>query len=202
MLGITAVRDGRLNLNKTVTPAIAGPLIIGDDVGAANSAEVRLTVANQIANGSPVEVASDGLLEMNSLRRHRRHAASQRRQRPRRPRLGSDDRHNHPQRRQHLHRRHRRVAPDRQRHLRDVDGDADRGHRRKRHAATERRDARTQRLRWSASHRPARRRQHRGHAPTKVLDEDGARRRAADRRRAPTPARPSSATARCSSTAR
>jgi autotransporter-associated beta strand protein len=66
-LGITTVRDGRLNLSKTVTPAIAGPLTIGDGVGAANSAEVRLTVANQIANGSPVDIASDGLLQMSSL---------------------------------------------------------------------------------------------------------------------------------------
>ena len=66
-LGFTVVRDGRLNLSKTVSPAIAGPLAIGDGVGAANSAEVRLTVANQIENVMPVEIASDGLLEMNSF---------------------------------------------------------------------------------------------------------------------------------------
>ena len=66
--GATIVRNGRLNLNKTGSnPAIAGALIIGDDVGAANSAVVRLTVANQITNTSDVEVKTDGLLDMNSL---------------------------------------------------------------------------------------------------------------------------------------
>ncbi len=162
--GFTTVRDGRLVLSKTVPPAINGDaLLIGDDVGAANSAEVRLTVANQIANSVPVDVCSDGLLEMNGVSDTMQHAAGRRRQRPRRPCLGSHDQLNH-----------RSTAapssigaaaalrPERQHHLRDVDGGTDRGHQRKRHAASERRDARAQRLGWPASDRPAHRRQHRG----------------------------------------
>jgi autotransporter-associated beta strand protein len=66
--GFTRVRDGRLLLRKTVPPAINGDaLIIGNEAGAANSAEVRLTVANQIANGTPVDVFSDGLFELSGV---------------------------------------------------------------------------------------------------------------------------------------
>ena len=61
-LGTTFVRNGRLNLAKTAPPAIAGELRVGDDVGAASSAQVFLSAANQIADASPVEVQSDGLL--------------------------------------------------------------------------------------------------------------------------------------------
>jgi autotransporter-associated beta strand protein len=66
-IGTTWVRDGRLNLNKTAPPAIAGELFLGDGVGGPNSARVRLTAANQIGDTVAVEVRSDGLLEMNSL---------------------------------------------------------------------------------------------------------------------------------------
>ena len=64
--GFTIVRDGRLVLGKATTTAIPGPLVVGDNVGGTNSAQVRLMAANQIADASVVEIASDGLLEMNS----------------------------------------------------------------------------------------------------------------------------------------
>src|SRR5262249_5429903 len=46
---------------------VAGPLVIGDGVGAARSAVVRLGAANQIADASPVTVNADGLLKMNNF---------------------------------------------------------------------------------------------------------------------------------------
>ncbi len=199
-IGFTNVRDGRLNLSKTVTPAIAGPLTIGDGVGSSLSAEVRLTEANQIADVMPVDVASDGLLRMNGLTDTIEALQINGGSRHRRPRLdlttttitliGGT-----PQ-----HRRRRLAAPDQQ-HPRDVDSDADRDDQRKWHDPVEWRDARAQRRRWSAGDRPARRRQHRGHRSRRPR-EDQPRRRAADRQRHLHRDRPTSATARCSSTAR
>jgi autotransporter-associated beta strand protein len=66
-LGATAVRHGRLSLDKTTGPAIAGALLIGNGAGAANSAHVRLMTANQIGDSSPVEIGPDGLLDTNGL---------------------------------------------------------------------------------------------------------------------------------------
>jgi autotransporter-associated beta strand protein len=65
--GFTHVRNGRLNLSKTVAPAIAGPLTIGDGVGNSSTAEVRLMAGNQIVDAMPVDIASDGLLRMNGF---------------------------------------------------------------------------------------------------------------------------------------
>ena len=65
-IGFTHVRNGRIDLSKSGgATAIAGPLSIGDGVGSALTAEVRLMAANQIANGVPVDVVSEGLLRTN-----------------------------------------------------------------------------------------------------------------------------------------
>jgi autotransporter-associated beta strand protein len=64
--GLTTVNVGEMDLSKTAAlNAIAGNLTIGDSVGAANSATVKLINADQIANTSDVTINSDGLLDLN-----------------------------------------------------------------------------------------------------------------------------------------
>ena len=64
--GITNVKDGTLELNKSAsTNAIAGNLYIGDGVGSLGSAIVRLDNAEQINNLSLVQLDNDGLLDLN-----------------------------------------------------------------------------------------------------------------------------------------
>lgn len=67
--GTTIVGDGVLTLAKTVgagvTTAIAGPLVIGDGSGAANSAVARMVLSNQIADGVSVTLMGEGLLDLN-----------------------------------------------------------------------------------------------------------------------------------------
>src|SRR5262249_20338968 len=61
----TRVTDGTLQLNKTASSgSIVGDLIVGDDVGSAASAVVRLLLHSQIADASAVTVNSDGLFEV------------------------------------------------------------------------------------------------------------------------------------------
>lgn len=68
--GVTTVTDGRVELAKTagvngVASAVVGTdLVIGDGVGGAGSAEVRVINANQIINTADVSVASDGLFAL------------------------------------------------------------------------------------------------------------------------------------------
>ncbi|MBW7894308.1 MAG: autotransporter-associated beta strand repeat-containing protein, partial [Opitutaceae bacterium] len=65
--GTTTVNDGTLTLAKTAgTNAVAGNLIIGDNSGAASSATVSLTNANQIADSVAVTIGSDGRLNLNN----------------------------------------------------------------------------------------------------------------------------------------
>jgi autotransporter-associated beta strand protein len=68
--GPTIINAGELDLNKvsglTGLTSIAGNLSIGDGVGAANTAIVRLNYADQIANGSIVTIASDGQLDFSN----------------------------------------------------------------------------------------------------------------------------------------
>src|SRR2546423_10371805 len=64
--GLTTVNVGELDLQKTAgINAIAANLTIGDGVGAANSATVKLINADQIANTSDVTINSDGVLNLN-----------------------------------------------------------------------------------------------------------------------------------------
>jgi autotransporter-associated beta strand protein len=65
--GLTTVNVGELDLGKTAgLNAIAGNLTIGDGVGAANTAIVKLINADQIANTSDVTINSDGVLNLNN----------------------------------------------------------------------------------------------------------------------------------------
>ena len=64
--GTTTVNVGTLLLNKSVgTNAVSGPLVIGDGVGALDSAVVRLLGINQVNDSSAVTIADDGLLDLN-----------------------------------------------------------------------------------------------------------------------------------------
>jgi fibronectin-binding autotransporter adhesin len=66
---VTRVNAGELDLNTAAgMNAIAGDLIIGDGVGAANTATVKLLAANQIKNGNIfiVTINSDGVLNLNN----------------------------------------------------------------------------------------------------------------------------------------
>lgn len=69
--GLTTVNEGLLELNKTApsstNAAILGNLTVGDGIGGAANASVRLLTANQIANTSNALVKNDGLLELNFL---------------------------------------------------------------------------------------------------------------------------------------
>ena len=68
--GLTQVKDGRLELAKTAglnavpSAAVGSDLIIGDGLGVAGSAEVRVLNSNQIINSADVSIASDGLLAL------------------------------------------------------------------------------------------------------------------------------------------
>jgi fibronectin-binding autotransporter adhesin len=64
--GATTVNDGSLILAKTAgTTAVSGALTIGDSSGAASSAIVQLTNANQIADTTAVTLLADGRLDLN-----------------------------------------------------------------------------------------------------------------------------------------
>jgi len=64
--GLTTVNVGEMDLSKTAgLNAIAGNLTIGDGVGSANTATVKLINADQIANTSDVTINSDGVLNLN-----------------------------------------------------------------------------------------------------------------------------------------
>ena len=66
--GVTNVNSGTLVLSKTAgTNAIAGDLTIGDGIGGASTATVRLGAANQISNVSAVTLNSDGKLDVNGV---------------------------------------------------------------------------------------------------------------------------------------
>ncbi|MBI3879937.1 MAG: autotransporter-associated beta strand repeat-containing protein, partial [Verrucomicrobia bacterium] len=66
-VGDTTVNDGTLSLNVTVgNLALGGNLIIGDDIGAANSAVVQLQNSNFIPTTANVTIASDGRLDLNN----------------------------------------------------------------------------------------------------------------------------------------
>jgi autotransporter-associated beta strand protein len=69
---VAVVNGGALVIADQVTPfagsiANAGPLNVGDAIGAAGSAVLLLQVNNQIANSSLLTVKSDGLLDINNL---------------------------------------------------------------------------------------------------------------------------------------
>lgn len=65
--GTTTVHEGTLLLSQAGGNAILGPLVIGDAVGPADSAVVRETFNNQIADGVNIRINSDGLLDLNSF---------------------------------------------------------------------------------------------------------------------------------------
>lgn len=63
--GMTTVNVGELDLSKTAgIDSIAGNLTIGDGVGSAGTAVVKLTTANQISDSSSVTINSDGVLNL------------------------------------------------------------------------------------------------------------------------------------------
>src|SRR5262245_51605303 len=65
--GSTVVLAGVLELAKTNgAQAVSGTLFIGSGLGAVNTAVVRLLAANQLPNNAKVEVARDGLLDLNN----------------------------------------------------------------------------------------------------------------------------------------
>jgi len=62
-MGTTKINDGRLTLAKGLsTQSIAGPLVIGDGLGAANSAIIFIGNSDQISDAAPVAIQSDGML--------------------------------------------------------------------------------------------------------------------------------------------
>ncbi len=65
--GLTSVNDGELDLGKTGVLAVVGNLTVGDNVGAANSAILKLLSSNQIATTSAVILNSDGRIALNSF---------------------------------------------------------------------------------------------------------------------------------------
>lgn len=67
--GSLTVNAGTVALAKTAgTNAVAGPITIGDGIGAASSAAVRLDASNQIANsGGLVTINADGVLQLNNF---------------------------------------------------------------------------------------------------------------------------------------
>ena len=65
--GTTTVKNGLLQLNSNaVNGGIVGSLVIGDGIGAANSAIARVMQEGQIGNASTITVKSDGLLDINA----------------------------------------------------------------------------------------------------------------------------------------
>ncbi len=65
--GLTSINAGRLELNKTGVNAIAGNVAVGDGVGAAGTAVLRLRASNQIADGSSISIASDGTFNIETF---------------------------------------------------------------------------------------------------------------------------------------
>ena len=66
--GSMTVEDGLVQLSKPAgVVCIPGPLIIGDSVGAANSAAVSLQLADQISDTTAVTIEDDGLLNLNNF---------------------------------------------------------------------------------------------------------------------------------------
>jgi fibronectin-binding autotransporter adhesin len=65
--GATTVSSGRLQLDKTNTVAIAGPLLIGDNETLTNNATVQLLHANQIDDPVPVTIHASGLLDLSGF---------------------------------------------------------------------------------------------------------------------------------------
>ncbi len=67
--GSTTINSGVLALNKTGIPAVGGSgLIIGNDVGGAGTAVVRLMAGgSQISASTPVRINGSGLLDMNGV---------------------------------------------------------------------------------------------------------------------------------------
>jgi fibronectin-binding autotransporter adhesin len=65
--GTTTVTDGLVTLNKTagVQALGSGNVTVGDGVGAASSASLKLLASNQIANATSVAIASDGKFDLN-----------------------------------------------------------------------------------------------------------------------------------------
>src|SRR5262249_25948453 len=66
-VGTTQVREGTLELRKSNSTAIQGPLVIGDGLGGGSADRVRLTAADQIADDAAVTVNSSGLLEFQGM---------------------------------------------------------------------------------------------------------------------------------------
>lgn len=65
--GATTVANGTLMLKKSAgVNAITGPLFIGDGVGGALTAVVKLGAANQIGDKAPISLKADGQLKMQN----------------------------------------------------------------------------------------------------------------------------------------
>jgi fibronectin-binding autotransporter adhesin len=66
--GTTTVNSGVLALNKTAAiNALAGSLVVGDNVSASGSATVRLLAANQLPDTTAVTLNSSGVLDWNGF---------------------------------------------------------------------------------------------------------------------------------------
>ncbi len=61
--GVATITDGMLVLDRSVQ-ALMGPVVIGDNVGLANSAVVRINQTTQLSPTSAVTINSDGLLDL------------------------------------------------------------------------------------------------------------------------------------------
>ncbi|QDU19645.1 autotransporter-associated beta strand repeat-containing protein [Urbifossiella limnaea] len=67
LTGATLVRDGVLLLNTTTTDAaLSGAITVGDAIGAARSAALRLVNASEIADTAGIRVNADGLLDVTA----------------------------------------------------------------------------------------------------------------------------------------
>jgi autotransporter-associated beta strand protein len=67
LTGATIIQDGVLLLNSTTSDAaLSGTIVIGDNIGAAGSAVLRLVNSSQIADTAGIQVNSDGLLDVTA----------------------------------------------------------------------------------------------------------------------------------------
>jgi len=67
LTGPTLIRDGVLLLNSnTSDAALSGTITVGDTIGAAGSAVLRLVNTDEIANSANIRVNADGLLDVTA----------------------------------------------------------------------------------------------------------------------------------------
>lgn len=65
--GTLAINEGALVLAKTGGASFGGSLVVGDGIGAANSAVARLQGGNQTGATTSIQIASDGLFDLQTF---------------------------------------------------------------------------------------------------------------------------------------